>query len=410
MKNRVVVTGLGVLAANGIGIDAFWQSLLKGESGVATVTLFNADSLPCNIAGEVKGFIAQQFLDRPIKAKRLARHTQLALAAAAMALKDSKLNGELHNHQGPVPIVMGVSTSSFDLIQNGFDSIRNKGAEYASPFVISNAGPQAIACEIARMFDIRASITTVSTTCAAGVDAIGMAAAMIRSGKADIAIAGSTDAPIAISPYANMVAAGMMSKRIHDPQHASRPFDRERDGGILAEGAGVVILENLEHARARGAVPLAEITGYAVQLDENSREHATGFVDSMTTALANASRLPQDVDFVNAHGPSDPLLDRVETEAIKKVLGKRAHQIPVVSIKGATGNPLAAAGSLQVVTTALIFRHGLIPPTTNYEYPDPDCDLDYVPKTPRRAEIGCALINSHGIGGGNSTLVVERVN
>lgn len=409
MKNRVVVTGLGVVAANGIGVDAFWKSLLENQSGIGRISLFDTTGFSNNIAGEVRGFSLQQFVSKPLKISRLARHTQFALAATAMALKSSGLKNELTTHRGPVPVVMGTSTSAVDIVQHGVDTCREKGPRHTTPFVITHGPPHAMSCEIARVFEIPAAVTTISNTCASGVDAIGTAFHIIRSGRADIAIAGSTDAPLTPSSYASLLACNMASKQQMHPAKASRPFDIHRDGGVMAEGSGVIILESLDHALARQARILSEVTGYSSQLDDLHGPPGNGIANAMKAALCNASRLPRDVDLVNAHGPSDPQLDRTETEAIKSALGGYSSMAAVVSIKGATGNPLSAAGTLQAISTAMSIHTGIIPPTTNYEYPDPECDLDYVPRTPRHHPVHCAVINSHGIGGGNSCLIMERV-
>ena len=232
---------------------------------------------------------------------------------------------------------------------------------------------------------------------------------MIRSGRADVAIAGGADAPITRTGFTSFAAAGLVSTRDLDPSRASRPFDLDRDSGVISEGSGVVILENLTHALSRGVDPYLEITGYGMNADAHADLPGCGLDETMRMALANAGRRPEDVDYVCAHGPGHPVLDRIETEMIKKTLGKRAYDIPVSSIKGVTGNPLAAAGPMQLVTCALAFQNGIVPPTANCEKSDPDCDLDYVTGKPRKAHLECAMINSHGLGGRNCSLVVQRV-
>jgi 3-oxoacyl-(acyl-carrier-protein) synthase len=241
------------------------------------------------------------------------------------------------------------------------------------------------------------------------LDAIARASADLLAGKAEIAFAGGTDSSMDPLSVACFGAAGLVPENVTDPRRASRPFDRDRAGGLMSEASGVVVLEELTHALSRGATPYLEVTGYGFHADEIGGEPASGLRLTMAEALANAGRYPTDVDYVCAHGPSDSVIDRVETAMIKSVLGSHAYRIPVTSIKGVTGNPMAAAGALEVATCALIMRNGLVPPTANYQYPDPACDLDYVSGQPRIADIRCALINIHGLSGANSSLVVEKV-
>lgn len=408
-KNRVVATGLGVLAANGTDLENFWSSLVKGRSGIGPITLFDASDLKSRIAGEVKGFDPMDHLGFRPKSNRMARHTQLALAATIMALKDAEFDPKKENLSTPIPVIIGASSSAFDVIQHGNDLIREKGLSYNTPFIASSSSPQAIASTISEHLGVNTQVLAISTACAAGTDAIGSAVEMIRNGRADIAIAGGTDAPIIRSFFSSFVAAGLASTQNNEPHKASRPFDLDRDAGVISEGSGIVILENLEHALARGATPYLEITGYGTSMDPAIDKPASGFECSMKLAIANAGKSIQDIDYICAHGPSHPILDAVETEMIKKVFGKQAYFIPVSSIKGVIGNPFAAAGPIQLIACSLAIKHNMIPPTANYEKPDPLCDLDYVPSYSRIANIECALMNVHGIGGANSTLIVEKL-
>jgi 3-oxoacyl-[acyl-carrier-protein] synthase II len=406
-KNRVVITGLGILGACGIGIEKFWDSLIRGKSGIGPVTLFDASSLKSRIAGEVKGFDPEKHLGFRVKPNRVARHTQFALSATKMAIEDAHL--DIKNYfQKTIPIVMGNSTSAFDIIQYGNDLIFDRGLSYNTPYIVSSSSPHSVASAISEFLDVKTQTITISTACASGLDAIGYAAEMIRSGRSSIAITGGSDAPIVPSFFSSFDVAGLSSTQNEEPEKASRPFDLKRDSGVIAEGAGMLILENLDHALARGANPYVEITGYATQMDSDVKVPASGFSHTMTLAIANAGKRTEAVDYLCAHGPSHPILDRVETEMIKKVFGEYAYNIPVSSIKGAVGNPLSAAGPMQIIASALAVRKGLIPPTANYEFPDPACDLDYVPEA-RMAQVSCALVNVHGVGGINSSLVVERV-
>ncbi|WP_372794563.1 beta-ketoacyl synthase [Pontiella sp.] len=400
-----MVTGIGVLAANGIGKDAFWNSLLEGRSGIGRVTLFDASDMPDAVAGEVSDFNPEDFIDKSFKPKRMARFTQLAMAAAQMAIQDADAMQELKT--APIPVCLGVSTSATEVIETQVLRIESKGIRHASPLTAITSLPQAGAGTIAALLGIKAETLTVSTGCPAGLDAIALATDAIASGKRDIAIAGGADAPITKLTLATFNAARMIPAGQTHPEKASKPFDQNRAGGVIAEGACVLILENLDAALARGATPLLEICGYGYSGDLSSEAPGTGLLASMEDALSNSGLLPQQIDYISAHGPSDKHLDYIETECIKKLLKKYAYAIPVSSIKGVTGNPLAAAGPMQVSACAMAFRHGIIPPTANYRTPDPMCDLDYVP-APRHSDINYAIINNHGFGGSNSSLVVKR--
>jgi 3-oxoacyl-[acyl-carrier-protein] synthase II len=409
--NKVVVTGLGVLAANGIGVGEFWRSLLAGESGIRQIGLFDASELPCRIAGEISDFNPFKFIDRQLKPQRMARSTQLAVAATGMAVADAGLSADELKAMDRLPIVLGVSSSAVDVLEDHARQVQRRGAAYGVPYSTYAFMPHAAASTISYCLGLKAHPVTISTACAAGLDAIGSAYAMVRTGRSDLVIAGGADSPITYLCFASFAAAGLVSGRHNDtPEKASRPFDLDRDCGVIAEGAGVVVLENLEHALGRGAKPYAEILGYAINADEDPNLPGCGLAGTMEHALANAGRRAEDIELINAHGPGHPVLDRVETQMIKKVFGDRAFRIPVSSIKGATGNPLAAAGPHQLVSCCLSLRDEVIPPVANYEKKDPDCDLDYVVGAPRRLRVGNVLINSHGLGGCNCSMVMQRVN
>jgi len=407
-QNRVVVTGLGALAANGIGKDAFWDSLIKRESGIDKITLFDASGYSSQIAGEVRGFDFGNYTRTGFKVKRLARHTQLAIAATSLAIQDAHLDKSAMDKVAPIPVIVGISGSSVEVIENNTERLNRLGPKRVSPHGVSSCQPHAVAGAVAQVLKTDTTLTTIATACPAGLDAVQKAVMEIRHGKAELVVACGSDAPITPLTVASFGMMGMLPSDIEHPQQASRPFDRDRQGGILAEGAGVIILESLEHAIARGAKPVLEIMGYGSVNDRPEEESGTGLLEAMKQALANSCFLPRDIDYISAHGPSDPVIDRVETEMIKRVWGDAAYHIPVSSIKGVTGNPLAAAGVLQTITCAIAMEKGIIPPTANYENADPACDLDYVPKA-RRGRIRRALINLHGLGGGNSSLVVQRV-
>ncbi len=408
-RNRVVITGIGILAPNGIGLEEFWDSILTGRSGIGPITLFDASKLESRIAGEVKNFDPLDYIEPELKPRRMARHTQLAYAASMMALEDAGFDFGTLELPSPVPVLIGVSMNSMDVLERALEAVRDDKANRISPITCAASLPQGPANVIADRIGACAHAKTVSAACPSGLDAIADAAAMIRGGLADIAIAGGSDAPISPIAMASFTAADLSSFRNSDPEKASRPFDIDRDSGVISEGAGVFVLENLEAAQAREARPYLEIVGYAKQRDRDPMNPGSGLEDSMRMALANAGRTIGDVDYISAYGPGHPVLDAIEVAVIKRVFGQEAYCLPVSSIKGVTGNALAAGGPLQLAACALTIRDGLIAPTANYELPDPDCDLDFVPNRPRRFDVRCALINVRGLGGGASTMIVDRV-
>ncbi|MEI8140054.1 MAG: beta-ketoacyl-[acyl-carrier-protein] synthase family protein [bacterium] len=408
-NNRVVVTGLGVVAPNGIGKEAFWSSLLECRSGIKTITLFDASKHSCRIAGEVSDFDPAVHIRPGINTKRLARQTQMALAATAQAFLDANLSCDTLISEKAIPLVLGVSSSAIEVIEHGMERMAGRGPEKVPSHIVHACQPHQAASIIALNFPLISRSTTIASACAAGLDAIGAAADLIRAGRADVVVCGGTDAPINPLTFACLAKAGLVSLRNETPGKASRPFDADHDSGVISEGAGILILENLTHALARNAKPYLEITGYATRFDTDPAVSGSGLNATMNEALANAGRRPLNVDFICAHGPGHPVLDRMETKMIKNVFGTHAHKVPVSSIKGVTGNPLSAAGPFQLIACSLATRHGIIPPTANLEKPDLECDLDYVPLHARHAHLNCILINAHGLGGGNSCLITERV-
>jgi 3-oxoacyl-(acyl-carrier-protein) synthase len=295
-----------------------------------------------------------------------------------------------------------------DIIENSINAFERHGQAGMSPTAVGALTPQAAANVIADRIGTRAHAATVSSACPSGLDAVALAADLIRSGSAELAIAGGADAPITKHTFAAFIATGLNSCRNGEPEKASRPFDLERDSGVISEGAGMFVLENLERAQSRGVRIYLELSGYARQRDRAVDDPASGLFDAMQLALANAQRTAEDVDYISAYGPGHPVLDSAEVHYIKEVFGKRAYSIPISSIKGVTGNPLAAGGPLQIAACALSFRDQVIPPTANYETPDPDCDLDFVPLRARKAKLNCILMNVRGLGGSASSLVVSR--
>src|SRR5947209_1697461 len=318
-KNRVVISGMGVLAPNGIGLEAFWNTLLSGKSGVGPITLFDATNFRSRIAGEVKNFDPLDYIEPEQKPRRMARHTQFAYAAAVMALRNAGLDIDHRDFPSPTPVVVGVSTSAMDIIERSISDSENRGAQAISPSAVGSLTPQAAANVIAERIGRQADAETVSSACPSGLDAVILAAGMIASGEAELAIAGGADAPIVKHTFAAFTAAGLSSCRNDEPERASRPFDLLRDTGVIAEGAGMFVLENFERAEARGAHIHLEICGCARQRDRSSGEPASGFIDSMKMALANASRTTEEVDYIAAYGPGHPILDAAEIACIKEV-------------------------------------------------------------------------------------------
>lgn len=410
-RTRVVVTGMGILAPNGVGLEAFWSSLVEGRSGIGPITLFDARGYRSRIAGEVKDFNPLDYIDAKEKPRRLARGTQLAFAATQRALVDAGLNlPELRSgSQFPLPIVMGVGTSAMDILQDGFDSLRDRGPGSIKPFAVGSCAPQAAATFIGRTLGVATRTSTISSTCVSGLDAVASATATIRNGESEIAIAGGADAPITPLAMASFATAGLSSSRNDSPERASRPFDRDRDSGVISEGAGVLVLESLDHALARGATPYFEITGYGGQTDADPMVPGSGLGSTMVTALANANHDPSAIDYICAYGTGHPIFDKIELSMIKRAFGQYARTVPISSIKGVTGNPLAAAGPMQLISAGLCMRNNIIPPTANCENLDSDCDLDIVRGRARRAKLNRILLNVRGLGGGNSTMIVERI-
>ena len=309
-----------------------------------------------------------------------------------------------------MPVVVGVSTSALDVIENVFRISDDRGVDAIAPTALAASKPQAAANVIADRIGAQAHAATVSSACPSGLDAVALAASMIRSGAAELAIAGGADAPLTKHGMASFIATGLSSVRNGEPEKASRPFDIERDSGVISEGAGMFVLENLERAEGRGARIHLEISGYGTQRDRAPEDPGSGLIDSMRLALANASRSENDIDYISAYGPGHPVLDAAEVRYIKEVFGERAYSIPISSIKGVTGNPLAAGGPLQLAACALGLRDQIIAPTANCDLPDPECDLDFVPLRARKAKLNCILMNVRGLGGSASSMVVARVN
>ena len=406
MKRRVVITGIGVIAPNGIGKENFWNALKEGKNGIKKISLFDASELPVQIAGEVSDFRPEEFIDKK-KIKRMARFTQFAVASAKMAIEDSGLNLRNLNPES-ILFALGVSTSAMDFIETQHRRFLKRGYRSILPYGIYSATPNIANEEILSELNIEASTCTIATGCAAGLDSIGLGYREIKNGNFSVVIAGGSDASITPLIIAGLAASKIMSTRNECPEKASRPFDKLRDGGVLSEGGAILVLEELSFALARKAKIYAEIVGYGQIGEMEISKPGVGLERAMERCIQNAFIEKKLIDCIFAHGPSDPLLDYLETVAIKKVFGEYAYKIPITSIKSMVGNPFSSGGVMQVIGGIMSCIKNVIPPTINYEFPDPNCDLDYVPNRYRIAQVNYCLINSHGLGGGNSSLLIKR--
>ena len=411
-RRRVVITGLGVVTPVSSEIDGFWDALLAGRSGVSKITLFDASALPCQIAGEISDFDPSEFI--PTKqARRISRSSQLALVSSIKAVDDAQLPSPLL-----VPERMGVYFgTAIGGIERALDATllyNQMGLSKVSPFALPSAIPNMPTFHVTQQIGTLGPSCTVCTACASGTQSVGEASLAIRDGRADVILAGGVESMIqeyAIAGFCAMRALPINFN--HDPQHASRPFDAKREGFIFAEGSACMVLESLEHARARKAHIYAEVSGFA---SSNDGYHiaapdptAVGAIRTMAWALADAGIEPEQVDYINAHGTSTPANDVVETLAIKKLFGDRAFEIPISSTKSMLGHAMGASGAIEAVVCALTIKHGIIHPTINYEHPDPECDLDYVTSGPRESNPKVVLSNSFGLGGQNACLVLKKL-
>jgi 3-oxoacyl-[acyl-carrier-protein] synthase II len=409
---RVVVTGLGVCAPNGVGIEAYWKALIEGRSGVGPISLFDASGLRSRIAGEVRSFVVEEHMSAKT-AKRTARFTQLALASALEAIGNAGLAGDDRaDLRGDAAVIVGSGIGAFDFFEREHFQFFEKGPGKIHPLTVPLVIPNAAAGMIAMEIGCHGPNFCVTSACASGANAIGTALDLIRNGRADLAIAGaseSTLSPFAVDGYCQLRA---LSTRNDDPPGASRPFSRDRDGFVIAEGGGILILEELEHAKRRGAPILVELAGYGASADAYHmtapEPEAKGAVRAMRKALDDARMAPETIGLVNAHGTSTPLNDVVETGAIKTVFGAHARALAVNSTKSMTGHALGGAPALEAVASVLQLARGVLHPTINLHDPDPQCDLDYVPLVAREARLDAVMSNSFGFGGHNAVLVFRR--
>jgi 3-oxoacyl-[acyl-carrier-protein] synthase II len=407
---RVVVTGLGVVAPNGIGTEAFWENLVTGVTGIDRITRFDASHHDSKIAGEVKGFDPLLYIEKK-EVKKMDRFIQYALAGATMAIEDAQLKIE-DGERGRIGALIGTGMGGIPALEESHKVLLEKGPGRISPFFIPSIITNLASGWIAMRFGLRGPNSCVSTACATGNHAIGDSLELIKRGASDVMIAGGSEAVITPLTIGGFSAMKALSTRNEEPHRASRPFDKGRDGFVMGEGAGVLVLEEMERAVRRGVKIYAELVGYGMSADAYHmtapEPEGLGAIASMRLALEAAGLKPEDVDYINAHGTSTPVGDTAETKAIKQVFGDHAYRLAVSSVKSMTGHLLGAAGGVESLATALTLHHGIIPPTINYDEPDPECDLDYVPNKARQAEMRVALSNSFGFGGTNATLVFKR--
>lgn len=411
-RNRVVITGLGVIAPVGIGKEAFWNALVQGESGIGPITRFDSEGFATRIAGEVKDFKPEQFLDRK-EARRMDRFSQLAVSSALMAVEDAGLDLDTVNSD-LAGVVFGTGIGGTQSFEEQHKIFLEKGPGRVSPFFVPMMIGNMAAGQIALNLKFTGPNYTVVNACASSTNAIGEAFKLIQRGGAEIVVTGGAEAAVTPMAMAGFCAMRAMSTRNDEPQRASRPFDKERDGFIMGEGAGVLILESLDHAQKRGARIYGEIVGYGCTDDAyhitSPAPGGVGAAKAMEMALEDANLKPEDISYINAHGTSTELNDKFETAAIKKVFAEHAYNIAISSTKSMTGHLLGAAGAIEAIASTLAIVHNVVPPTINYENPDPECDLDYVPNKAREMKVDVALSNSFGFGGHNATIIIKQFN
>ena len=409
-RRRVVVTGIGMISPLGVGNEPNWKGLIEGRSGIGPITKFDASAYACRIAGEVKGFNAEEWIEKK-EVKKSDTFIHYAVAAAQMAVTDAGLDTSKED-QDRIGVIIGSGIGGLPLIEEMHKKLIEKGPSRMSPFFIPGLIVNLASGHISIRFGCKGPSSAPATACATGAHAIGDSMKIIRYDEADIMFAGGSEAvisPLAVGGFAAMRA---LSTRNDEPQRASRPWDLERDGFVMGEGAGIVILEEREHALARGAKIYCELTGYGMSSDAfhitSPSEDGSGMARVMATALKDAKLQTTDIEYINAHGTSTPVGDRTETIAIKKVFGEHAYKLAVSSTKSMTGHLLGAAGGLETAIAALALKEGILPPTINYENPDPECDLDYVPNKARKVDVRHVMSNSFGFGGTNATLVLSK--
>ncbi|RRJ65308.1 beta-ketoacyl-[acyl-carrier-protein] synthase II [Paenibacillus oralis] len=410
MKHRVVITGMGVVTALGQDLDTLWNNLVQGKSGVSAIDSFDVSEYPTRIAASVKDFNPEDYMDRK-EARKMDRFVQFAAAAAKSALEDSSLNIAEQADPERVGVMIGSGIGGLGTWEDQHNILLEKGPKRVSPFFIPMMIANMASGYVSILFGAKGPNTTAVTACATGTHSIGDSYKLIQRGDADVMICGGAEATIRPTGLAGFCSMRAMSTRNDEPEKASRPFDLERDGFVMGEGAGIFILEELEHAKKRGAKIYGEVIGYGLSADAHhmTEPDPNGPERCMKMAIRDAGIEPEQIDYINAHGTSTPVGDRSETIAIKNALGDHAYKVAVSSTKSMTGHLLGAAGGVEGVICGLTLKHGVIPPTINLEHPDPECDLDYVPNVARKADVRVAMSNSFGFGGHNATIIIKKL-
>jgi len=410
LNRRVVVTGVGLVTPLGIGVDETWSAICAGKSGIGEITRFDASNYDTKIAAEVKGFNPEDFLPRK-EAKRMSPFISYAIAATRMALEDSGYKIDSSNGDR-VGVITGCGLGNMAMMEDTYEILSNKGPRRVTPFFIPMFIGNMAAGMISIQFGAKGPNASLATACAAGAHAIGDAFRLIQSGRADAMITGGVEAVVSQTTVAGFNAMKALSTRNDQPEKASRPFERDRDGFVIGEGSGILIIETLESAQARGAKIYAEIIGFGMSGDgyhmTSPSPDGDGAARCMQAALDDAGIPAEKVDYINAHGTSTQLNDYYETLAVKKVFKDSAYSVAINSTKSMTGHLLGGAGGIETVFTALTINHGIIPPTINFDNPDENCDLDYVPNQARKQDVNIAMTNSFGFGGTNATLILSR--
>lgn len=405
-KKRIVITGMGSVNPLGLNVKDFWQGLSHGQSGIKSITTFDTTNFPVKVAAEINGFVPENCMDAKV-ARRTGRFVHFGVVSATEAVKSAELDLSRENINR-IGVVMGTIGDFYQSVPQ-MDVIRDKGCRLVDPCLTTKISGHSVASQIGFMLGIKGPNTTVNSACASGTDALGTAVLHLCSGNADVMLAGGTESLINPLLCAMLGRIGALSREA-DPKFACRPFDLHRNGFIIGEGAGVLVLETYEHAQNRGARIIAELAGIGWSFDaySDSAPDAEGQAMAMKSAIENAGVSANDIDYINAHGTSTKLNDATETKAIKLALGNRASEIPISSNKSMTGHIISAAGTIEAIASVLTITGGIIPPTINYETPDPECDLDYVPNVARKAEVNVVLSNSFGLGGQNCCAVIKR--
>jgi len=411
MRKRIVITGMGCISPLGNDVDTLWSNVLVGKSGVGLISLYDTSRFKVKIGAEIKNFDAVSLFGVR-DARRMDRFVQFAMAAAMQAVEQSRLVVNETNRDR-IGVMLGSGIGGMNTMSEQMAVFSQRGPDRVSPFLVPMMLPDSAAGMVAIHLGVRGPNMAVVSACASGSNAIGEAAEVIRRSAADVVICGGSEAVIVPIAMAGLGVMNALSTRNDEPERASRPFDRQRDGFVMGEGAGILVLESLEHARERGTPILGEISGYGTSNDayhiSAPSENGAGAALCMRNALENAGLSAKDISYINAHGTSTQLNDKSETQAIKEVFGSQAYRIPVSSTKSMTGHLLGAAGALEAVICVKVLQEAVLPPTINYEFPDPECDLDYIPNHARQAQVAHIMSNSFGFGGHNATIIISRL-